>query len=105
MTAEMAVLLPVVALLVGVLAALTAGAATHLRCADAARTGARSASLGEDDAAVAAAVRRVAGDGTRTAVGRTDGWVVVHVEATVGPAVPLVGGFTVRAEATARAEP
>lgn len=104
-TAELAVLLPVVALLVGVLLALTAGAATHLRCGDAARAGARAAALGDDDVAVAVVVRRVAGDGARTAVARSDGWVVVTVEQTVGPTVPLLGGVTVRAHATSRAEP
>ncbi|WP_454050760.1 TadE family type IV pilus minor pilin [Cellulomonas sp. Marseille-Q8402] len=105
MTAEFAVLLPVVALLVGVVVALTAGAATQLRCADAARAGARVAALGEDDTAVSAAARRVAGDGVRVAVGRDDGWVVVTVDGTVGPSLPLVGGLVVHASATARAEP
>ncbi|GIG35970.1 TadE family type IV pilus minor pilin [Cellulomonas pakistanensis] len=104
-TAELAVLLPVVALLLGVVAALAACAATQLRCADAARAGARVAAIGEDDAVVAAVARRVAGHGARAAVGRDDPWVVVAVEATVGPALPLVGGLTVRGSATARVEP
>lgn len=105
MTAELAVLLPVVALLVGVVVALTSGAATQLRCSDAARAGARSAALGDDDAAVARVARRVAGEGARAAVARGDGWVVVTVEATVGPTVPLLGGVVVRGTATAREEP
>jgi hypothetical protein len=104
-TAEFAVLLPVVALLVAVVLALTAAAATQLRCADAARAGARAAALGDDDAAVAAVAQRIAGDGVRVAVGREDGWVVVSVEGTVGPTMPLVGGLVVQAEATGRAEP
>lgn len=104
-TAEFAVLLPVVALLLGVVAALAACAGTQLRCADAARAGARVAAIGEDDAAVAAVARRVAGDGARAAVGRDDPWVVVTVEATVGPTLPLVGGLTVRGASTARVEP
>jgi catechol 2,3-dioxygenase-like lactoylglutathione lyase family enzyme len=104
-TAEFAVLLPVVALLVGVVVALTAAAGTQLRCADGARAGARVAALGEDDAAVGAVVRRVAGAGVRVAVGRDGDWVVVTVEGTVGPSLPLVGGLVVQASATARAEP
>ncbi len=104
MTAEFAVLLPVVALLVGVVVALTASAATQLRCADAARAGARAAALGESDADVAAVTRRVAGAGARVAVGREDGWVTVTVESTVGPSLPLVGGLTVQGTATGRAE-
>ncbi|WP_282946011.1 TadE family type IV pilus minor pilin [Cellulomonas endometrii] len=105
MTAEFAVLLPVVALLVAVVLGLTAAAATQLRCADAARAGARAAALGDDDAAVAAVARRVAGDGVRVAVGREDGWVVVSVEGAVGPTLPVVGGLVVQATATGRAEP
>lgn len=105
MTAEFAVLLPVVALLVAVVLGLTAAAATQLRCADAARAGARAAALGDDDAAVAAVARRVAGDGVRVAVGRDDGWVVVSVEGAVGPTFPAVGGLVVQATATGRAEP
>ncbi|MFF1530680.1 TadE family type IV pilus minor pilin [Cellulomonas sp. NPDC058312] len=105
MTAEMAVVLPVVALLVGVVVALASIAATQLRCADAARSGARAAALGEDDAAVARVARRIAGDGAQAAVGRGDGWVVVTVEVAVGPTVPLLGGVVVHGTATAREEP
>ena len=105
MTAEFAVLLPVVALLPGVVVALVACAAAQLRCADAARVAARVAAIGEDDAAVASAARRVAGAGAWAAVARDDTWVVVTVEATVGPSLPLVGGLVVRGAATAWVEP
>lgn len=98
-------LLPVVALLVGVVVALTSGAASQLRCADAARAGARSAALGADDLAVADVARRVAGEGVRVRVDRHDGWVVVTVESTVGPEVPLLGGVVVRGAATTPEEP
>ncbi|TKR22154.1 TadE family protein [Cellulomonas hominis] len=104
-TAEFAVLLPVVAVLIGVVVALAASAVTQLRCADAARVAARVAAIGEGDAAVAAAAARVAGAGARTAVARDAAWVVVTVEASVGPAVPLVGGITVRGTAAAWVEP
>lgn len=104
-TAEFAVLLPAVALLLGVVVALAACAAAQLRCADAARVAARVAAIGEDDAAVASAARRVAGGGARAAVARDAAWVAVTVETTVGPALPLVGGLTVRGAATAWVEP
>jgi hypothetical protein len=104
-TAEFAVLLPVVALLVGVVVALAAAAGTQLRCADAARSGARAAALGQADSDVAAVARRVGGEGVRVAVGRDGDWVVVTVSGTVGPALPLVGGLVVHGSATARVEP
>lgn len=104
-TAEFAVLLPVVVLVLGVVAALTVGATTQLRCVDAARVAARAASLGEDDAAVAGAARRVAGAGAHVVVDRVDGWADVTVEAGVGPDLPLLGGLVVRGTASARVEP
>lgn len=104
-TAELAVLLPVVVLLLGVIAALTAGATTQLRCVDAARVGARAAALGAEDAAVAALARRVAGAAAHVVVSRADGWVDVTVEAAVGPALPVLGGLAVRGAATGRTEP
>lgn len=104
-TAEFAVLLPVVALLVGAVVALTATASTQLRCADAARAGARAAALGDGDADVVAVARHLAGSGVQVAVGREGGWVVVTVESTVGPTLPLVGGLTVQGTAAGRAEP
>ena len=105
MTAEFAVLLPVVAVLLGAVVAVTSAAGTQLRCADAARAAARSAALGEPDAAVAAVARRVAGPGASVVVARDDGWVEVVVDETVGPRLPLVGGLTVRGSAVSRTEP
>lgn len=104
-TAEFAVLLPVVVLLLGGVVAVTSTAATHLRCADAARAAARAAALGQSDGEVAAVARRVAGPGAVVAVRHDSGWVEVVVESGVGPALPLVGGLTVRGAATSRAEP
>lgn len=104
-TAEFAVLLPVVVLVLGVIAALTAGATTQLRCVDAARVGARAAALGEDDGGVLDAARRVAGPRARVVVSRADGWVDVLVESGVGPDLPLAGSLVVRGTASARAEP
>lgn len=103
-TAELAVLLPVVAVLLAAVLVVAACGVTQLRCADAARAGARAASLGEDDAAVAAVARRVGGDGVQVTVRRDGEWVTVTVDARVGPGVG-VGSITLRADATARSEP
>lgn len=104
-TAELAVGL--VAVTVVLLAVLATGAATvtRLSCVDAARTAARLAALGEPDGAVVAAARRsLAGRGGAVAVRREDGWVTVTVSS------PLTGwsalaGARARASATAWEEP
>ncbi|GIG22147.1 hypothetical protein Cch01nite_28710 [Cellulomonas chitinilytica] len=103
-TAELAVGLPAVALVLVMVLVVASAAVAQTRCADGARTGARAAALGEDDAAVAASARRVAGDGARVVVTRDDGWVTVDVEAAVGFGGRF-GPMRVRADAVGRAEP
>lgn len=99
-TAEFAVALPAVVLvLVAVILIAMAGTA-QLRVTDAARAGARAASAGEGDAQVEDVVRRVGGERLTVSVLRTDPWVTVHVRA------PVVGGWfasglSARGEATA----
>ncbi|HEY0187403.1 MAG TPA: TadE family type IV pilus minor pilin [Cellulomonas sp.] len=103
-TAELAVLLPVVVALLAVILSLASAASAQMRCADAARAGARAAALGDDDSGVSAVAGRVAGPGAAVAVSRGDGWVVVEVERSL----TLLGlrlGLTVHADATAREEP
>jgi hypothetical protein len=103
-TAELAVGLPaVVVLLVAVLGVGTAGV-QHMRCAEAARTAARVAALGEADAEVVAAGERVAGEGADVRVARADGWATV----TVVVALPVAGLgdlVTLESQATAWVEP
>jgi len=102
-TAELAVGL--VAVSVVLLALLATGAATltRLTCLDAARTGARVAALGEPDPVVVDAARHVLGDrGGHVAVQRADGWVTVTVSA---PFTGWSDGMRARAAATAWAEP
>lgn len=90
-----------------VLAALltTAQAAVaDVRCADAARAGARAAAAGEEPGVVAAAARRVAGEGASVAV-RPDGpWVVVEVSAPVVGSW-FAGALAASGRATAWREP
>ena len=104
-TAETAVVLPVLLfVLAGAVAAVTVVGA-QLRCVDAAREGARAAARGEDVATVRALVLRAAPDGVTVSVTGTGDDVRVEVTGRIAPlgAIPLDVG--VSAEATARREP
>lgn len=101
-TAEAAVVIPVlVAFTMALLWALMA-ASDQIRCVDAARAGARAAARSEPEEAVREAVRDTAPRGARVEVGRAGDLWRVRVEApTPGP-----GGLalTLSAEAAALAE-
>ncbi len=86
MTAEAAVVIPALVVLVaGLLWGLMA-AVTRIQCVDAARAGARAAARGETDDGVARAVRSAAPPGARTKVTKDGELVRVAVRArTVGP--------------------
>jgi Flp pilus assembly protein TadG len=104
-TAETAVVLPVILLvLAGVVAAVVVVGA-QLRCVDAAREGARAAARGEDSATVTAVAGRAAPAGAVTDVGGTDDEVRVTVTATIAPLGPVPLRITVSAEAVALREP
>ena len=101
-TAEAAVVIPVlVAFAMALLWALTA-VSDQIRCVDAARAGARAAARSEPEAAVLDTARDAAPDGARVEVGRAGDLWRVRVEA---PA-PGPGGLalTLSAEAAALAE-
>ncbi|WP_369130938.1 TadE family type IV pilus minor pilin [Modestobacter roseus] len=104
-TAETAVVLPVLlVVLAGAVAAVVVVAA-QLRCVDAAREGARAAARGEP----AAVVERVAGaagpDGAVVGQGSSGDTVTVTVAAVVAPLGPVPWRVTVTATATAVVEP
>jgi hypothetical protein len=103
-TAELAIGLVAVVTVLGAVLAVGAAGLAQLRCADAARAGARAAALGEPDADVRSTAVRVAGAGAAVEVARADGWVTVVVRDTAlgGLAGP---GLQVRGEAVAREEP
>ena len=104
-TAETAVVLPVLLLvLAGAVAAITVVGA-QLRCVDAAREGARAAARGEDVATVRALVLRAAPDGVTVSVSRDGEDVRVGVSGRVAPLGALPLDVQVSAEATARLEP
>ena len=104
-TAELAIALPAVVLVVAVVLVTAVAGIGQLRCADAARIAARVAALGEADAEVRAAARHVAGPGAQVRIEREPPWVEVVVE-TDGPAARFTAGaLHLSATATAWAEP
>jgi hypothetical protein len=101
-TAELAMVVPVVVLLL--LAGLTGVTAvlTKLRCVDSAREAARAAARGEPGEP---AGRRAAPDGASISV-ETDGDTVrAVVRANVRPLGPVLPSFTVEGSAVAATEP
>ena len=90
-TAELALALPAVVLVLALVLTVGSAAAQQQRCADAARTAARLAAAGESDAVVADAVRRLAGRAARVEIGEDGSWVVVEVS-TGGPQAWFVDG-------------
>jgi Flp pilus assembly protein TadG len=104
-TAETAVVLPVLLfVLAGALAAMTVVGA-QLRCVDAVREGARAAARGEDVATVRTLVLRAAPDGVTVSVTQAGGDVRVGVAGRIAPLGPIALDVAVSAEATARLEP
>jgi Flp pilus assembly protein TadG len=104
-TAETAVVLPVLLLvLAGAVAAVTVVGA-QLRCVDAAREGARAAARGEPATAVTALVDRAAPEGAVPTVEPEGEEVRVTVSARIAPLGPVPLRITVSAEAVALREP
>ncbi|WNV76218.1 TadE family type IV pilus minor pilin [Geodermatophilus sp. DSM 44513] len=104
-TAETAVVLPVLLLvLAGAVAAVTVVGA-QLRCVDAAREGARAAARGEDTALVTALTGRAAPAGARTTVAGDATTVTVTVVADVAPLGPVPLRVPVAASAVTWREP
>ncbi|MEO7245021.1 MAG: TadE family type IV pilus minor pilin [Rubrivivax sp.] len=104
MTAEAAVALPalVVVLAAGVWG-LGAGS-MQARCATAARSAALAAARGEPDGAIAAHVRAALGSDAAVAVSRSGASVAARVSART-PAVGLLPAMPLSAVATAQLEP
>lgn len=104
-TAELAVVLPALVLVVA--AALTAVSVllAQLRCVDAAREGARAAARGEPAEVVRSAAVRVAPVAATVELGTEGGAVRVTVSARAGRAGGLLPTFGVTATAVALREP
>ena len=103
-TAEFAVALPSVLLLLTLLLAGSAAGVTQLRLEEAARAGARALARGEDAAAVEAAVRRLAGASAVSSVASDGGWLSVTVSGKVPGPVGSLLPWTLTARAWTRDE-
>lgn len=103
-TAELALGLVAVVLVLAALLLTTAAASTRMRCLDAARTAARVAALGVSEGEVVAAAHRVV-PGSRVTVRREPPWLEVTVTTAVGGAWFTDGAVTVSGSATAWVEP
>jgi Flp pilus assembly protein TadG len=104
-TAETAVVLPVLLfVLAGAVAAVVVVGA-QLRCVDAAREATRAAARGEPAAVVARVAADAGPDGSVSEVGGTGETVRVTVSATVSPLGPLPWHIEVSATATGLREP
>ena len=104
-TAETAVVLPVLLFVLAAAVAAVVVVGGQLRCVDAAREGARAAARGEPVAVVTALVGRAAPDGARTTVVLAEDTVSVTVAATMQPLGPLPLRLQVQASASALVEP
>lgn len=103
-TAEFAVALPAVLLLLGLLLAGSAAGVTQLRLEEAARAGARALARGEDAGAVDVIVRRLTGNSAASSVESDGEWLSVTVSGRVPGAVGSLLPWTLSARAWARGE-
>ncbi len=103
-TAEFAVALPAVLLLLALLLAGASAGVTQLRLEEAARAGARALARGEDPAAVQGIVRTLAGTSATASVAAEGEWLSVTVAAGVGGPLGATVPWTLTAKATTRSE-
>ncbi|MFE4197150.1 TadE family type IV pilus minor pilin [Paenarthrobacter sp. NPDC056912] len=103
-TAEFAVALPAVVLLLAFLLAGGAAGITQLRLEEAARSGARASARGDSAGSVEGVVRRLAGAGASSAVTNDGEWLTVTASARVGGALGPLIPWTLTASASARGE-
>ncbi|GER22447.1 hypothetical protein NCCP1664_09440 [Zafaria cholistanensis] len=104
-TAEVAVLLPGIALLVALAVGAGSLGATQVRLEQAARAAARELARGEASATAHQTARRLAGDGVTVGISGGDRFRTVRVSVGIGLPVPGGGsGFVLTAEASARSE-
>jgi Flp pilus assembly protein TadG len=104
-TAETAVVLPVLLLVLAGAVAAVVVVGAQLRCVDAAREGARAAARGDDAATVASIVGTAAPDGATVTSTRDGDEVRVAVVVEVAPLGPIPLRIEVSAQAVGRLEP
>jgi Flp pilus assembly protein TadG len=104
-TAETAVVLPVLLLVLAAAVAAVVVVGSQLRCVDAAREGARAAARGEPVGVVTELAARAAPDGARVTVAVTGDTVTVTVTAEQQPLGPVPLRVPVGATADSVREP
>jgi len=104
-TAELAVVLPTLVLIIAAGLAMVSIVLAQVRCVDAAREAARAAARGEPPEVVRAAAVRAAPTGARVDVGGAGEEVEVTVSAPAGRAGGLLPAFHVSSSAVALREP
>lgn len=107
-TAEAALVLPLLVALAAALCWLLAVGGAQVRTVDAAREAARAVARGEDPGAASALAARIAPEGARVRIGRAGEEIRVEVTGQIqGPGGLMAGlpGATVRSVAVALAEP
>ena len=104
-TAELALALPTLMLVVAVLLVTAATTSAQMRCADGARAGARVAALGQSDGEITAVARRLAGRDAVVRVVRSPPWVEVTVSADLPGAWFTAGPLGLEGRSTAWVEP
>ena len=104
-TAELAVVLPTLVIIVAAGLALVSVVLAQVRCVDAAREGARAAARGEPVAVVRATAVRVAPELASVDLGTEGDQVRVTVSARAGRVGGLLPSFRVSASAVALREP
>jgi Flp pilus assembly protein TadG len=103
-TAEFAVALPAVLLLLALLLAGVAAGVTQLRLEEAARAGARALARGEDAGTVEGIVRTLAGGSATAAVAANGEWLSVTVADRTGGPLGAAIPWTLTARASTRSE-
>jgi Flp pilus assembly protein TadG len=104
-TAETAIVLPVLLLVLGAAVAAVVVIGAELRCVDAAREAARAAARGDSAAEVQQIAARAAPPGATTAMAASGETVSVTVTTSVRPLGPVLFRVHVSASATAELEP
>lgn len=104
-TAEVALALPALVIVVAALVTVILAVAAQLRCVAAAREGARAAARGETSAVVQQLAQRAAPDGAAVRISTGDETVTVMVSASVHPLGVPIADIRVSGEATALREP
>lgn len=103
-TAEFAIALPAVVLLLAFLLAGGAAGITQLRLEEAARAGARASARGETAASVEGIVRRLGGEGVSSSLVDDGAWLTVTASSPVGGALGHLIPWKLSASASAPAE-